>query len=519
MTEIIRKKPPENIRIERNIITGMIISDHFLREIQPLCQSKDFETSYAVKIAGWCFRYYKEYQKAPGKHIEDLYLQNKIFVNEDENNLIQEFLLSISEEYEQADSFNVEYILDKAEEHFRLSALKKLKTELSQAIIGGDVEYGENCVKEYSRPIRSKSKGVDPYRDIDTIIKALIPNEDNPNVLMNLPGDLGKEVGPIERGFLMAIQAESSVGKTWWLWYLAQLASLHFGRNVAFFSMEMSELKMIRRIWQTLAGAPTREEDEILIPVFDCVKNQRGVCTRGDSCGIKILEVNEDTKKCFLSSFSEAPKEYRPCSACRNFGLQNQFQPTSWWKSLGKVPILDPSIGLKRQAALQRSGRLKRAGKFRMIEFPSRKFTMDELIAHINNLEYYENFIPDVIITDYADKLKWRIPGDPRNSIAEIWDSHKSLAADRHCLVITASQSNTMRTGKKVSAGTWGETQEKMNVIDVGIALNQKPEEKKKGQMEVTTAKKRHEDWDKTSKILVLQSLAIGRPYLDSYSF
>ncbi len=518
-TDIRRRKPEIDSRIERQICIGLIIDSRFLRELKPLCSPDSFQASFARRVAGWCLEYHEKYGKTPGRHIEDIYLQHKSEIPEDEAKLLEEFLAGLSEEYEHAGGFNTDYVRDKAEQHFRLTALKSLQTNLHQFIIAGKPEEAEELVKGYRRPARRQNQGVDPIRDIDSIVRALVPEENNTDIIMRLPGDLGEATGPFERGFFVAVQAESGVGKSWWLWFMSQLSVL-LGFNTVFFSFEMSILKMIQRGWQDLTGLPSVDvpsyqlglDGELLIPVFDCENNQINECKEG--CGVALIKSLGDGGKLGLRpAFRDAPPSYRPCSKCKG---NSKFKATAWWKTSGKRDKLDPSSALKKHASLDRSGMLKRAGKFHLVEFPSRRYTMDDIVTYLNNLEYYDDFVPSVIVTDYADKLKWRTPSDPRVSIGEIWDAHKGLAQERHCLVITASQSNTMRSGKQVGRGSWGETQEKEHLLDLGIALNQSSSDQASGIMRASVAKKRHGQMERIAEVMVLQQLAIGRPYLDS---
>ena len=269
------------------------------------------------------------------------------------------------------------------------------------------------------------------------------------------------------------------------------------------------------RMWQTVTGSPSLVvppydlslDGQLLIPVFDCEKNQVNECQ--ETCSVSLINKDKNSRP----SFRDAPREYRPCSQCRG---TSKFVPSAWWRVAGKRDRLDPGAALKKHAMLERSGILKKAGRFHLVEFPSRRHTMDDLRTYLNNREYYDGEVYSVIVTDYADKLKWEVPGDPRVSIAQIWDEHKALAQEKHCLVITASQSNTMRSGKQVGRGSWGETQEKEHLLDLGIAFNQSASDQAAGIMRASIAKKRHGQVERAAEVIVLQALSIGRPYIDS---
>ncbi len=507
LNQIIReRKKPIDARNERLICTGMIISDRFIREVQPLLLAAKFQADFAKIISDWCLEYYQKYQKAPNKDIEEIFLKNKSTLDEEKAKLIEDFLTSISEEYEKTETFNEGYYLDIAEEYFRLTSLKSLHMELGRALTGGRLEEGESLVKKYQRPERIQSKGVDPLRDIEFISDAVKVTEDNPDVLITLPGALGQATGPLERGFSIAFQAESGVGKTWWLWFLARMGVFK-GLNGVFMSLEMKEKKMARRIWQDLTGSPTLNKD-VRIPIFDCFLNQTNSCSLSKrTCRECLVDRNGD-----LPEPGTESKRYIPCSECRDNWDDSML--TTWWKREER-DLLDPAIAVHQYEKFKRTGMLQKAGKFHLVEFPTNTLTVDMMRAYINNLEYYDDFILDFLITDYADKFKLSIPSKIFESLNIIWDAHKAIAQEKHCLSITASQSNTERTGAKVGKSSWAGSIEKRRGIDLGIALNQKREDQEKGLLYLEIDKMRHEE-SVFSEVAVLQSLAIGRPYIDS---
>ena len=292
---------------------------------------------------------------------------------------------------------------------------------------------------------------------------------------------------------------------TWWL-MLTALRALFAGYNVVFISMEMSEKQMTRRIQHWVNGQPTRRwAGELLIPVFDCLKNQSGDCNKAIRAGsVSLGEVSE---------FQATPKNYIPCTTCMG---TPEYKLSTWWKMTTKEE-LTIAQAVQKSKAIKRSA-LLRGNSFKLVTYPSRTATIQDIKVYLHNLENYEDFIPDVIVTDYADKVK---PSDSRqqwrHQLAEIWDSHKSLAQEKNCLVVTASQSNTARTGKNIKQGDWAEAIAKLELSDAGMAINLSPEDKYKGIMRATIMKQRHDDFNLIQQIMVLHQLKLGRPYLDSH--
>jgi hypothetical protein len=498
MTAIRQRKSDIDYRVERQIITGMIVSKRFLRDIQPLLIRGNFQTEFARKVSAWCVTHYQNYQEAPRELIQDIFLNERKKMPQEQVELIQDFLASISEEYSRDEkNFNAPYIMDKAEEYFLGTSIKELNGEITKCLTGGRLIDAENIITNYRRPSRPQTVGVDPFRDKD-FVSRLTVDEDNPDIVLTLPGALGIATGPLERGFLVALQAESGVGKTWWLAFLARRA-VEEGFNVPFYSLEMSQEKMGIRFWQDLMGAPTLDAP-IKIPIFDCKKNQDNTCDLEKRVGRGLLEDPGD-------------QTWTTCDACRdNWGTD---KVTTFMKEI-KRDLFNSNSAVNKMERMAASSLHKKWGKINLAAFPENSFTTMDMFAHIDDLEYLDNLIPDVVVSDYADKHKWGIPGDPRNSIGQIWADYKRLAQEKHCLVITASQSNTERSGSSVGKGSWAENIEKRRKLDLGLALNQKDEDYEKGIMWVSIDKMRHGEKVVSSRIAVLQSLAIGHPYLDS---
>jgi len=500
---MIIRKPVVDGRIERQIVIGMIMNTEFIRNIQPLIRPHCFQLSYNLIISQWCLEYFQQYKEAPGRNIVDLFLNRSKQIEPNQAQFIEELLASLSDEYEHQDVFNVKYALDQAESYFRTISLQQLREGIGRAIAGGRVEDGEALVAGFSRVVQPETKGLDLFNDPETIAALEHVKDD---AMFGLSGDLGRAVGDFERGWLIAMVGNAGVGKTWWLQYLA-LRALFFGYNVLFVSLEMSERHMIRRILQSITGKPVKKylDQTILLPVFDCALNQDGTCSR--FCKAHLVGKGEITIK-------QAPTDYVPCTNCRSLS-ESEYVLATWFRVI-KRGSLTTKEARDKLASLSRI--LLRGVKFRLVQFPSASLTVSDLRSHLENLEYYDGFVPDVIVTDFADKFRGEgVSREYRHQINEIWEKHKALAQEKHCLVITASHANTARTGKDIRQGNWAEDIRKSNLVDVAMALNQTVEEKRKGIMRVRVLKQRYDEFDETSDVYVLQQLKIGRPYLDSY--
>ena len=99
-------------RVERLILTGMIVSDDFLRAMQHLYRPEFLEIDFVKIVARWCTEYWEEYQRAPGAHIQDIFEEwTRSCSDEDMLELVEKFLSSISSEHERGEQFNTAYVL------------------------------------------------------------------------------------------------------------------------------------------------------------------------------------------------------------------------------------------------------------------------------------------------------------------------------------------------------------------------------------------------------------------------
>lgn len=199
-------------QIERLSITGMIVSSDFLEGIIPIYSRELLTVPYIKTVAKWCVDYWEQYKKAPGIHIQDIFSsQSRSDLDEDQSELIGEFLGSISDEYERSDKFNVEYVLDQTEKYFKSRSLEIIKEDISALLASGKVKEAEEAVNLYKPLERPSSSGVEPLSDKELIYRAFELSEED--ALFRFPGALGNFIGQLERDMFIAIQAPEKRGK------------------------------------------------------------------------------------------------------------------------------------------------------------------------------------------------------------------------------------------------------------------------------------------------------------------
>ena len=479
---------------ERNIVIGMVTSDQFMREIAPLYRPELMEVPFARTVAEWCMGHFRRYGKAPQATIQDIFdaANGKRQLDEAEAKLISAFLLSLSEEHEQSKRFNAPYALDQAELYFRARAAQLLAKEINSSLSMGSVEETEALIAAYRRPARGVSKGVDILRDTDAMREAFSETEH----LIELPGALGRRVGPLGRGDFLAVLAPGKRGKSWMLEFIG-LRGMFAGINVAWFSLEMSQKQIMRRLAQTFLGEPNRAR-EVVIPEFDCQLN------RDNACGMT-------ERAC---SVGYGRRGYRRCVACYGGGGQSDRYAECISHRTVQKPGVSSKRAVEKQLALQK---IVRSGRFHLITYPARSVTVDHLATCLDNLEYYDGFTADMIVVDYATILDSSLRGDYRQKLNDKWELLRGLGQEKHVLMVTAHHSNKQTFDRKIRQGDQKEDSRLIDHVTTMLSLNQTPEEKRDGVMQVGVLAQRFDDFDLTRETTVLQCLAIGKPYLDSH--
>jgi hypothetical protein len=492
-------------QIERKIVTGLIVDNQFAREAKIFVNADQFKLEYASIVANWCLEYINKYGSAPKQNIQDLFATKTIDIDPETIETITEFLANINEEYiDNNTQFNSSHALDQAQDYIRKRNLEAHKEEISKAIVSNDLESGEQAIASFTRAERMRVHGINPLYDSEAIRRALHPEYGER--LFCMPGDLGWANGYWERGHFHLIVAPKARGKSWWLQEIGIL-SVYAGLKVLVVNLEMTEPQSTRRILQRVLGRPylKKHAGEIIVPIADCVNNQDNSCKKG--CRRGLLTRNGQKLE-----YGKEPKGYKPCTKCRGTA---DFIPAAWYKTINRK-VLEYEESLRKMQALHRT--VLRSGRFKMINPPPNTLKVSQLIPMIENWGYYEDFIPDVIITDYIEKFKNENTRElGRDAIYTKTLNHKMLASYFNCLVASGSQSNTAREEEKdIRDGDVADDIRKMNEVDTAWSLNQKKEEKRRGIMRASLMKHRHDDFDSRLQVMVYQCLKIGRPLLDS---
>lgn len=494
--------------LESLMLTGMIVSSKFLQEFQPLYRPDLIEMPFVRTVAGWCLDYWKQYRKAPGVHIQDIYSSHaRNGLNKDQAEMIGDFLTSISREHERAKKFNVDYLLTQAEARFKEQSLSHLAEDIKTLLSEGRTQEAELLQVGYKKIERPTSTGINPFTDQNAIYEAFESRERD--YLFTPPGALGEFLGNIERSTLTAIMGSEKKGKTWTLMQFA-LWAMQARCNVAFFECgDMIQRDLLRRIYCNLSRSSDRKHGRILVPVLDCQRNQDNTCARKErTCNTGILQGENKIP------FEEAG-DYIPCTACR------KEQDSQWkgaaWKRVEHIQKLTWARAL--EVGKKTAARLGDRG-FKIAVYPNGTVNVQGLKVQLDLWERLEGFIPDVIIIDYADILAAEDSRkEYRHQQNETWQALRALSQERCCGVFVATQADSDSYSRSsLGAKNFSEDKRKYGHATMFITLNQTGEEKDDGIMRIGTMFVREDNFSLKKQCTVLQCLDIGRPYLTSYA-
>ena len=502
--------------IERRILTGLIVSTDYIREINSIWQSSFLESATARLLSNWCLEYYRQYNEAPGKNIETIFV-NKIKegLSDQQVEDIESILDGLSAEYEHQDNFNVTYLLDQTKKYLNQQNLKLFTDQIQDSLRAGEIVEAEQLANSYMPLTVDQISAIDPFESASRIKQAF---EYQTEPLIYFPKALGAFWNTqLVRDAFVALIGPEKRGKTFWLMELA-IRGIMSAKNVVFFQAgDMSENQQLRRLCIYLAKRSDKEFycNARFVPCTDCWYNQTDTCNREErECDFGLFpdgtDQNTITKEMLENAYENEP-DYKPCHNCPH------MKGAVWLKWKESVKPLD----WKQAYKIAKKWRRKHNSHFKLSTYPNDTLSVQEIKNLLDIWEKQEGFVPDIIIIDYADIMApdsdcSRL--DRREQHNKLWQRLRKLSQEKHCLVVTATQAAATSYGKtNLTLNDFSEDKRKIAHVTAMYGLNQTPEEKKLGIMRLSKLAIREEEFDTVQQVKVLQCLQKGRPFIGSY--
>jgi replicative DNA helicase len=144
-------------------------------------------------------------------------------------------------------------------------------------------------------------------------------------------------------------------------------------------------------------------------------------------------------------------------------------------------------------ADVQAQATAKVKGRLFIKEFPTKTATVQTIRSYMQRLKATKDFVPDVLVVDYADLLRGsRQYGDKRFELEGVYEELRALSQEFNIVVVTADQTN--RSGldmEVVTIAQIGESYAKATVCDVIITISRRAEDKQMNTGRLFLAKSR----------------------------
>ena len=495
------KRKRVDTSIEKRILTGMIVSKEYLREIHPLIDMSYFQSSFARTVTEWILDFYDAYEEVPFKHIQDIYAQKKEKMEEEESNIIAKLLTNISQKYEADSTINVPYLVDQTEQYFKRRELEITSDNLKALLSEGDIQGAEIQIEKFRKVQKLTSNWVNPFDD--KVINEAFAQDDT--TFFQFPGQLGVFLKNFEREWLVGVAGPFKRGKTFFAIECAIIGILS-GLRVVFFSLEMPARQINKRIYRRLT-AFGNEEGAYRYPMFDCELNQTGECINPNRTN-SITLVDEDGE---LPAY-DPESNYNTCTYCRDNKI-NDYRVATWFEMIRRPEFSVHEVGNTLKAFQKRFKNL-----LRIKAYPKFTANISDMMRDLDILEHTEEYVPDLIIVDHADITsaeESHISGVEKED--RTWIALAQMAGMRKALVIAPTQvTKDAMEARQVTSKHTARWVGKLGHVDAMIALNQTSEEKEMGVMRISFMVHRHEDFFEEANCIVLQNLALGQVNLDS---
>ena len=454
------KREKLNTLSERDLLIGLITSEKFCREMCPTLNPRLLEVEYARTVAGWIKDFYSEFKKAPGKDIMKLYRAHcEEITDEDLQDNILTFIEKICKDYDNLKTFNDEFVLQESITYLKGRSLKNLSEDIDAYLTSGDIVKAENTITKYKSVEKSSGTAVSLLHNNEAIVNSFTQEDE---LLFRFPGAYGDVVGDAHREDFISYLAPMKRGKTFAL-IDAGVTGIQNGLKVLHVSLEMSENQMLKRYWTSLSGQLNKDKDDINYSYFE--------------------KTDADEKPWVIKH-----------------------------KTISRKAVSVAEVERK-QKSLRR---LFRGGDIRVLAVPAYSWTVERLDIELDRLAQQEQYIPDIIIVDYADIMAPSDKSDYRNQIDGIWKRLRGLAQKRKAVVFTASQSGRASIDKDADATDIAEDIRKLAHVTSMVSLNQTPAEKQAGILRLKQLAVREGEAEFREAVCT-QCLSIGRIVTDSH--
>lgn len=445
--------------LQENILTLLAHDDVHGKIVAAQVVPQLFEGEYRV-IAERCVDFWKRHGKAPGAaHMVDLVDD---IVSDRANRKGKTYTRILASMLDLLPHINVRYVLDQLYTFTRMQRLKDAILKSAEKLNEPDAHITIAEVEQmWSELLRARVTTFTPPTKLTDYKRLLEYLESQYAEFITGIKELDEaEVVPA-RGTVMLMLAAKKRGKSWFLINCGAKAIM-LRKRVLHITLEMSEEQVLQRYYQNL---------------FSATKYERTVTNR-------IIDRDAEG---FLKGIEEAEVKV-------DFTFNNS------------------DIDIELRVHIENLG--PKSNYLRIVRFPPRSVTIDDIRAYIENLEVVEGFIPDEIILDYVGILK-ADPKNPRIAQGRNMEEFRALMIERNAAGVTAGQlSKEGFLAKTAGSHNAAEDFSMSFTADITLVFSATDAEKALGlgRLWVTDARDAEDTWG----VLLTQNYRSGQFCIDS---
>ena len=441
--------------LQENLLCLLCYDQKHARIVRAALTVQMFESSVSREVAAVAMDFIDQYREPVGDHLAEHL--DRVLKGEDRRKAgsYQRLLDELSKARHRVNS---DYTVAQLNKFARRQNLKTAVIMATEALEDGRIDDTEVVLH---KALASRAVTFEAGTDMSKPEQALrfLDHEEQP-MLTGIEALDRFSVGPAPRT-LFLISGPLGKGKSWALMHLGKYAMLQ-RKSVLHVTLEMSEEKVSQRYNQMFFSI-TRRPGPVRVPRM--VKNDDG--------SLRTID----------------------------------------FEDLGRLLSMeDPDIRKKLTQRIER--RMLRRPRLQVKKFPSGTLTTQGLNAYLDGMERFENFVPELIVIDYAELMKLD-PKDRRGSTGQLFVDLRGIADERNCALVTASQVNRVGIGKvQADESDLSEDISKAFTADTLVTYNQTKAENRMGLARLYVAKNR--DGEGGMVALITQAYAMGQFCLDS---
>jgi len=440
----VKIRKSRNSADEHTVLAAMVMDDVVCGRVASKWKSDAFKSKWSNLVASWCVRYYNKYEHAPKRRIRNLFERWAAKTQDDSLiESVETFLEEVSDEFvHDKINTNTEYVLDAAGRLFNSVHLERLRNEIEDSLENSDPETAIETITNWNRINLGVGEWIDPFTD-QAVLKQAFAHSHDP--LIRYPGDLGKFFGTqLERDGLISFEGPEKRGKTFWLMDMVFRAVLQRRRVAYYQAGDMSQDQIVRRMASRISRRP------IYPGVFRYPEK------------LKVQHRGKLTK-------------------ARAIRTRRTFKQGLSWRQVYK----DGTSFMANKAKSDHN-------LLRLSIHPNDSLHVRDIDTMLKEWQR-DGWPVDVVVIDYADILDMTYNGiEGRDRINQTWKDLRRISQVYHCLVITATQTNSSSyQATVIDRQHFSEDKRKRAHVTGSIGLNQTEEEKKSGIMRLNWVVKR----------------------------